>query len=154
MVTIKFILLTLDALGWSQVNCQPRLLHPHYISTFQIYLIDYSSQGFTKLKYSDTSTLIIWKGQSHLDPHIDFVSTWLYPVAFYHCFKNPDSSAPKHSELLASHYDDLKSEEYLYPCVSWAALDSRTLNGWVICSMTMCPYISPVCHPSVTTLLG
>ena len=69
MVTASFILLTLNALGWSQVNCQSRLLHPHCISTFQIYLMDYPSQGFAKLKYSDTSTLIIQRGQSHLDPH-------------------------------------------------------------------------------------
>ena len=146
--------MTLDALGWSQVNCQLRLLHPHNISTFQIHLIDYLGQDFTKLKYSDTSTPIIWRDQSHFDPHTDFVSTWLYPVAFHHCIKNSGSSASKHSELLASHYDDLKSEGYLYPCVSWEALDSRMLSRWVTCSVMMYPYISSIYHTSITTLFG
>ena len=40
----------------------------------RIHLIDYLDQGFTKLKYSDTSTLIIRRGQYHLDPHAYFVS--------------------------------------------------------------------------------
>ena len=48
-----------DALGWSQINCQPRLLHLYCILTFQIHLMDYPGQDFTKLKYSDTSTPII-----------------------------------------------------------------------------------------------
>ena len=65
----------MNVLGWSQVNCQPRLLHPYYISTYQIHLIDYPGQDFAKLKYSDTSTLIIQRDQSHLDPHIGFIST-------------------------------------------------------------------------------
>ena len=58
-----------NALGWSQINCQPRLLRPYCISTFQIHLMDYPDQGFAKLKYSDTSTPIIWRNQSHLDLH-------------------------------------------------------------------------------------
>ena len=144
--------MTLNALGWSQVNYQSRLLHLYYILTFQIYLIDYPDQNFIKLKYSNTSTPIIRRGQFHLDPHTDFTGTWLYLVAFHHCIKSSGSSAPKHSELLASHNDDLRSEEYLYPCVSWAALDSRTLSRWVTCSVTMYLYILPVCHISVTTL--
>ena len=90
------------------------MFHPHYISTFQIYLMDYPGQGFIKLKYSDASTPIIQRDQSHLDPHTDFTSTWLYPVVFRHCIKNLSSSAPKHSELLANHYDDFRSEGHLY----------------------------------------
>ena len=139
----------LDALGWSQVNYQSRLLHPYCILTFQIYVMDYPDQGFTQLKYSDTSTPIIQRDQSYLDPHIDFICTWLYPIAFCHCIKNSDSPIPKHSELLASHYSDLKSEGHLYPYVSWVALDSRMLSRWVTCSVMMYPYISPICHTSV-----
>ena len=130
------------------------MLHPYCILTFQIHLIDYPGQGFTKLKYSDTSTLIIWRDQSHFDPHSDFVSIWLYPIAFYRCIRNPDSLTSKHSELLASYYDDLRSEGYLYLCASRAALDSRMLSRWVTCSVMMCSYISPVCHTLVTILLG
>ena len=146
--------MTLNALGWSKVNCQSRLFHAHCISTFQIYLIDYPDQSFTKLKYTNTSTSIIRRGQSHLDPHTDFTSTWLYPVAFHHCIRNSDSLTPKHNEFLASHYVDLRPEGYLYPCISRAALDSRMFSRWVTCSMMMYPYISPVCHTSITTLFG
>ena len=142
----------LNAIGWSQVNYQSRLFHPYYILTFQIHLMDYLGQGFIKLKYSDTSTPIIWRDQSHLDPYTDFVSTWLYPVAFRHCIRNLDSPTSKHSELIATYYGDLRSERYLYLCVLRVALDSRMLNRWVTCSVMMYPYISPVCHTSVTTL--
>ena len=144
----------LNALGWSQANCQPRVFHPHYISTFQIYLMDYPGQNFIKLKYSNIIISIIQRGQSHLDLHIDFASTWLYPIAFHRYIRNPDNSAPKHSELLASHYDDLRSEGYLHPYTSWAALDSRMLSRWVTYSVMMYSYISPVYHTSVTILLG
>ena len=119
-----------------------RLLHPHWISTFQIHLMDYPDQGFAKLKYSNTSTPIIRKDQSHLDLQTDFASIWWYPVAFRHCIKNLDSPVPKHSELLANHYDDLKSEGHLYPCILWVALDSRTLSRWVTCLVRMYLYIS------------
>ena len=37
--------------------------------------MDYPDQDFAKLKYSDTSTPIIWNDQFHLDPHTDFIST-------------------------------------------------------------------------------
>ena len=145
--------MTLDALGWSQVNYQPRLLHSYCISTFQIHLMDYPGQNFNKLKYNDTSTPIIQRDQSHLDLHTYYASTWLYPVAFHHYIRNIDSLVPKHSELLASHYSDLRSEEHLYPYDSWAAFDSRTLSRWVTCSVMIYSYISPVCHISITTLL-
>ena len=144
----------LNALGWSQVNYQPRVFHPHYILIFQIRLIDYPSQSFTKLKYSDISAPIIWRDQSHLDLHTNFTSTWLYPVAFCHCIKNPNSPVPKHSELLTSHYGDLRSEGHLCPYASRAALNSRTLSRWVTCSVMMYSYISSVCHTCVITLLG
>ena len=104
--------------------------------------MDYLDQDFIKLKYNDTSTSIIWRDQSHLDPHIDFSSTWLYPIAFRHCIKNSDSLVSKHSELLASHYGDLRTEGYLCPYTSRAALDSRVFNRWVTCSVT----ISPTSH--------
>ena len=139
---------------WSQVNCQSRLLHLHCISIIQIYLMDYPDQNFAKLKYSDTSTPIIWRGQSHLDLRTDFASTWLYPVAFRRYIRNSDSLTLKHSELLASHYGNLRSEGYLYLCISRVAFDSRTLSRWVTCSVMVYPYISPVCHTSITTLFG
>ena len=145
--------MTLNALGWSRINCQPRVFHSHCISTFQIHLMDYPGQGFTKLKYNDTSAPIIWRDLSHLDPHTDFVSTWLYPVAFCHCIRNLDSPTPKHNELLTSHYGDLRFEEYLRPYTSWAALDNRTLSRWVTCSMMMYFNILPVYHTSVIPLL-
>ena len=104
-----------------------------------MYLIDYPGQGFAKLKYSNTSTSIIWRDQSYLDPHTDFTSTWLYPVSFRHYIKNPDSLTLKHSELLASHYGDLWFEGYLYPYISRAALDSKTLSWWVTCSWQYTP---------------
>ena len=108
---------------------------------------DYPDQDFTRLRYNDILSLIIRRGQSHLDPHTDFASTWLYLIAFRHCIKNLSSSAPKYSELLVSHYGDLRTEGYLYPCISWAALDSRTLSRWVTSSVMMYPYISPYAIP-------
>ena len=80
--------------------------------------MDYPDQGFAKLKYSDTSTPLVWRGQSHLDPDTDFTSILLSLVAFHHCIRNPDSLTLKHSELLISHYGDLRSEGYLYPYIS------------------------------------
>ena len=106
--------------------------------------MDYPDQDFTKLKYSDALTLIIQRDQSRLDPHTDFVSTWLYPVAFCHYIRNVGSLVPKHSELPVSHYGDLKSEGYLCPYVSRAALNSRVLNKQVTCSIMMYSYISSV----------
>ena len=108
-----------------EFNCQPWISHSYYISTFQIHHINYPSWDFTKLKYNDALTPIIWRGQSHLDPHTDLTSTWLYSVAFRHCIRNAGSPALKHTELLASHYDDLRFERYLCPYASWVALDSR-----------------------------
>ena len=102
------------------------------------------------MKYNDTSISIIWRGQSHLDPYTDFVSTRLYPVAFHHCIKNLDSPIPKCSELLVSYYSNLRFEGHLYPCASQAVLDNRMLSKWVICSVTIYSYISLVCHTSVT----
>ena len=131
----------LNDLRWSRVNCQPWVFYPYCISIFQIHHMDYSDQDFTKLKYSDTSAPIIWKGQSHLDPYIDFTSTWLYPVAFCHCIRNSDSPAPRHSEFLASHYGYLRSEGHLCPYTSRKTLDSRMLSRCVTCSVTMYSYI-------------
>ena len=142
----------LNALGWSQVY-QLRLFHPHCISTFQIHLIDYPDQDFTKLKYSNTSTLIIWRGQSHLDPHIDFVSTWLYRVAFHHYTINTNNPAPKYNELLVSHYGDLWSEGYLCSYALRAVLDSRALSRWVTYSMIMYFYILSICYTNISILL-
>ena len=114
-----------------ELNCQPWKNHPYCIPTFQIHHMDYPDQDFTKLKYSEALAPIIWRGQSHFDPYTDFASTWLYPVAFHHCIRNLENSLTlKYSELLASHYSDLRSEGYLYPCISWVALDSRILSRW------------------------
>ena len=128
--------------------------HLHCIPTIQIHYIDYPGQGFTKLKYSDTSAPIIRRGQSYLDPHTNFTSTWLYLIAFHHCIRNTDSLTLKHSELLTSHYGDLRSEGYLCPYTSWAARDSRALSRWVTYLVMMYSHISSVCHTSVSTLLG
>ena len=86
-------------------------------------------------------------GQFHLDPHTDFASTWLYPVAIHHCIKNLGSSALKHSELLASHYGDLKSKGHLYPYPFGVTLDSRVLQSWsrsVKCTSTFHLHTIPV----------
>ena len=56
-------------------NCQSWMSHPHCISIFSIHHMDYPSSDFTKLKYSDVLSLVILRGQSHLDPYIDFVGT-------------------------------------------------------------------------------
>ena len=93
--------------------------------------IDYPDQDFTRLRYSNALTLIIWKNQSHLDLHTNFTSTWLYPVVFRHCIRNIDSPTSKYSELLADHCGDLKSDRHLYLYPSWAALDSRAFHRWV-----------------------
>ena len=37
--------------------------------------MDYPGQNFTKLKYNDVLTPIIWRNQFYLDPYIDFTST-------------------------------------------------------------------------------
>ena len=100
-----------DDLG---LNCQPWMSHPHYISIFQIYHIDYSNP-VTKLKYSDALPPINQRGQSHLDSYTDFTSTWLCPKIFHHWIKNLGNPVSKHSELLVSHQGDLKFEGYLYP---------------------------------------
>ena len=128
--------------------------HPHYISIFHIHHMNYPDSSFTKLKYSVVLTLIIQRNQSHLDPHIDLVSTWLYPIIFCDCIKSIDSSSPKHNELLASHYSDLRFERYLYLYASWTALDRGILYRWVTYSVMMYSYISPVCYISVSILLG
>ena len=122
--------MTLNALGWSRVNCQSGVFHPHCISTFQNHLMHYLDQDFTKLKYNDASALIIWRDQSHLNPHTDFTSTWLYPVAFHHCIRNPNSPIPKYNELLASHCGDLRSEGHLYSYLFRVTFDSRVLQSW------------------------
>ena len=110
--------------------------------------MDYPGQDFTKLKYSDTSTPIIQRDQSYLNPHTDFASTWPYSVAFHHCIKNSDSLAPKYSEFLASHYGDLRSERYSYSYVSRAAFDSRMLASESLiqwrCILTSHLYAIPV----------
>ena len=137
-----------------ELNCQPWMSHPYYISIFHIHHIDYLGSNFTKLKYSDVLTPIIWRDQSHLDLHTNFISTWLYLVAFHHCIKNIGSLVPKYDELLTSHYDDLRYEEQLCLYILRAALDSLVLNRWVICSMMMYSYISPVCHTSIFTLFS
>ena len=121
--------MTLNALGRSRVKLSTLKNHLHCIPIFQIHHIDYPDQNFTKLKYSDTSAPIIRRGQSHLNLHTDFTSTWLYPISFRHCIRNLDSLAPKNSKLLASHYGDLRFERHLRPYTSWAALNSRTSVG-------------------------
>ena len=146
--------MTLNALRWSRVKLSSQKDHPHYIPTFQIHRMDYPGQNFTKLKYNNVLTPIIWRNQFYLDPYIDFTSTWLYLIVFHHCIRNVDGPAPKHSELLASHYDDLRSERCLYLYTLWADLDSRVLSKWVTCSMMMYFYISSVCYTSVSTLLS
>ena len=138
--------MTLNVLRWSRVKLSILKDHLHCIPTFQILCIDYLGQSFTKLKYNDASAPIIRRDQFHLDPHTDFISTWLYPEAFCHCIRNADSPVSKYCEVLASHYDDLRFERYLCPYASRAALDSRALSRWVTCSVTIYSYISPVCH--------
>ena len=133
-----------------EFTCQSWNSHPHYILTFQIYRMDYPDQDFTELKYSDALTPIIWRNQSHFDPHTDFVSTWLYLVAFRYCIRNVGSPALNHSELLASHYDDLRFERHLCPYALQSTVDSRALSRWVICLVMIFSYISPVCHISVS----
>ena len=109
---------------------------------------DYPDQDFIKLKYSDALTPIIRRGQSHLNSHTDFISIWLYPVAFHHCIRNIDSPTLKHSELLASHHGDLRLEGYLCPYPSRAFLNSRALRRWVIvwwwCTPISHLYVIPV----------
>ena len=92
---------------------------------------DYPDQDFAQLKHSDTLTFIIWRGQSHLNSHTDFTSTWLYPVAFHHYIRNINSLTSKYSELLASHYSNLRSEGHLCPYPSRATLDSRVLHSLI-----------------------
>ena len=76
--------------------------------------MDYPGQGFAKLKYSDSFFSNSWSGQSRLD-HTDFASTWLCPEAFHLWIRNSVSPVPKHSELLISHWGDLKSKgHYTY----------------------------------------
>ena len=140
-----------DDLGFNYLSWKS---HPHCISTFHIYHMDYPGPEFTKLKYNNAWTSIIWRDQPHLDPCIDFASTWLYPIAFHHCIRNIDRPALKHSELLVSHYDDLRTKGHLYPYASWAAFDSRVLSRWVTYLVTMYSYISPVCHTSVFIFFG
>ena len=110
---------------------------------------DYLGHDFAQLKHSDALTPIIWRDQSHLDSHTDFISTWLYPVAFYHCIKNIDSLALKHSELLASHRGDLKSKERLCTYLLSAALDSRVLHN-LITIQWWCIFISHLYTISVS----
>ena len=75
--------------------------------------MDYPDQDFTQLKYSDALAPIIQRGQFHLDPHIDFVSTWLYLVTFHHCIRNVDSPISKYSELLARYYGDIRYKGHI-----------------------------------------
>ena len=128
--------------------------HPYCISIFQIHHIDYPSQGFAKLKYSDSLSPIVRRDPSHLDLHTNFISTWLYLVAFRHCIRNADSSTSKYSELFTNHYGDLRTEGHLCPYASWVAFDNKALSKWVTCSVTMYFYILLVCHTSVSTLFG
>ena len=154
MVTAEFISLTLNALEQSRVKLSILKDHPYCISIFQIYHMNYLDQDFIKLKYSDASASIFQRDQFYLDPHTDFISTWLYLVAFCHYIRNIDSLALKHSELFASYYDDLRFEKHLYPYTLRAALNSRTLSRWVICLVMMYSYISLMCHISISTLFG
>ena len=123
--------------------------YPYCISIFQIHHMNYHGPRFTKLKYSDVFFFIIWRGQSYLDSH-----TLLYPVAFCDCIKNIGSLVPKYSELLTSHYGDLKFEKHLCSYASRAAVESRILSRRVICSVMMYSYILSICHTSITTLFG
>ena len=72
---------------------------------------NYLGQDFAELKYNVALTLEIRSGQSHLDSHIDFASTWLCPKIFHHWIKNLDSPTLKHNELLISYCGDLRSED-------------------------------------------
>ena len=91
---------------------------------------DYLGQDLTKLKYKAFS-IISWSGQFHLDSRIDFTSTWLCTEIFWFWIKNSSSLALKHSELLASHRGDLRSERHLYPYPFGITLDSRVLQSWL-----------------------
>ena len=140
-----------DDLGF---NCQPWMSHPHCISIFQFHHMDYLDQDFTKLKYSDVLSSIIWRGQSHLGPHTDFASTWLYSITFRHYIRNVDNLTPKYNELLASHRGDLRSEGHLCTYPSRAVLDSRVLCRLLFYLVTMYSYISSVCHTSISVLFS
>ena len=100
--------------------------------------MDYPDQDFTELKHTDAKLLLIQRDQFHLDLHTNFASTWLCPKIFHHWIKNSDSLAPKYSELLASHRDNLRSEGYLYLYLSQATLDSKVLSNW-LCSVRYTP---------------
>ena len=137
---------------WPRVALSPQFSRSHYISTFQIHLMDYPDQSFTELKYTDAYLLLIQRGQFHLDSHTDLISTWLHSITFHHWVRNSNDLILKYSELLTSHHDGLRSEGYLYPYPSWATLDSRVLSTWS-CSMWRYFYILSVCHNSISTLL-
>ena len=127
--------------------------HPYCISIFQIYRIDYLNQDFFKLKYSNAFSPIILRGQSNFDPHTDFISTWLYPVVFCHCIKNADSPTLKHSELLVSYSDDLRSERYYAHTICELPLTvecstSKSFVQWQ-CTPTSHLYIIPVSSHSL-----
>ena len=113
---------------------------------------NYPDQDFTELKHSEVLSLKIWSDQFHFDSHIDFTSTWLCPEIFYHCIKNTDSPASKYSELLVSHYGDLRSERHLYSYPSRAALivEHSVAES---CSVKIYSYISPAYHINFFTLL-
>ena len=72
----------------------------------------------------------IWSGQSYFYSHTDFTNTWWYLEIFHHYIRNIGSPAPKHSELLASHRGDLRSEGYLYSYSSRATFGSRVFCSW------------------------
>ena len=66
--------------------------------------MDYSDQGFTKLKYTDVYLLLIQRGQFHLDSHTDLISTRLHLVSFHHWIRNSDGLVLKYSELFTSYW--------------------------------------------------
>ena len=88
-----------------------------------------------------------WSGQSHLDSHSDFTSTWLYPKTFHNWIRNLDNPALKHGELLASHRDSLRFKGHIYPYSIKATPDSRVLRKWsrsMKCTPTYHPYAMPM----------
>ena len=82
--------------------------------------------------------------------HHGSTSTYLYLETFRHWIRNPDSSAPKHRELLASYHGDLKSEGHIYPYpIAINPSTEKKISGVTFNEMS---YIPLVDHISVTTL--
>ena len=114
--------------------------------------MDYPGQGFTELKHTDTLTPTYLEGLIPSWFHTVFTSTWLCSEVFHLWIRNSVSPAPKHSELLASHRGDLRSEGHLYPYPSRATLDSRVLSSWshsVRCTPTSHLHTIPVSSHSL-----